>query len=86
MKVAITASVTFVVQDRTDPDDENRHRRNPSMPFELMDPDNYRQDFVNTLEEAELAVQQEVENSLGLSGGVVLGSVHIETKEIGEGS
>jgi len=79
MKKTITASVTFVVQDRTDADDENRKHRNPDKPFELMDPDGYRESFVNTVEEAERLVQQLIENELGLSGGVALGSVQIET-------
>lgn len=88
MKMVITASVVFVVQDRTDPDDDNRRlHRDPSKLLELMDSDGFRQCFVSTIEEAEESVRQTVEDGLGLSGGVMLGHVSIETKDIeGEGS
>lgn len=80
MKMTITASVTYVVQDRTDPDDENRKHRHPSRPFELMDSDNFTSCFVNTVEEAEEQVRKELEEALGLSGGIALGNVDIETE------
>ena len=81
MRNVITASVIFVVQDRTDDDDENRMHRSPSKPLEVMDSDGFRQCFVNTLEEAEDSVRESMEDMLGLSGGVELGAVAIETQE-----
>lgn len=79
MKKLITASITFVVQDRTDADDENRQHRDPGKPFELMDSDNFRDSFADSIDEASLRVREIIENELGLSGGIELRSVDIET-------
>lgn len=77
--ITITASVTFVVQDRTDADDENRVlHRNPTKPYELMDSDGFRQDFVSSVDEAEEQVRVTIEDALGLSGGIALGHVSIK--------
>ena len=82
MNKLITVSVTFVVQDRTDEDDANRQQyRNPEMPFELMDSDNFRESFYNTVEDAAEAAGRVVEDALGLSGGVGLGAVVVTTEE-----
>jgi len=83
MKKVIKATVTFVVQDRTDPDDSNRaEHRNPEKPFEVMDSDGFREDFAMSIEEAEEQVRAAVEEALGLSAGVALGHVEIETLDM----
>ena len=82
MKKVITVSVTYVVQDRTDPDDADRKQyRNPERALEVMDSDNFRSCFVSTVEEAVSEVRKEVEDALGLSGGVVLGAAEITTEQ-----
>lgn len=82
MRKTITASVTYVIQDRTDPDDQNRQdHRDPNKPWELMDSDNFRDAFVDSVEEAEQRVRYLLEDALGLSGGVALGVVDITTEE-----
>lgn len=73
MKKKITASVTFIVQDN---ELEN------GKPYELMDPDNFRETFVESVEEAQDYVVNMVEDSLGISGGVVLGHVTIQTEDV----
>jgi len=82
MKKVITASVTYVIQDRTDPNDEVRQLfRTPGKPFELLDSDNIRYGFVDSVEEAEENVREFIVDALGLSGGVALGVVNVVTSE-----
>ena len=75
MKKKITASVTFIVQD-------NSHNIGFGKPLELMDPDNFREAFVESVEEAQDEVVKIVEDGLGISGGAVLGHVTIQTENI----
>jgi hypothetical protein len=82
MKKTITATVTYTLQDRTDPDDANRaEHRNPEKPFEVMDSDGFRETFAASVEEAEEAIAEAVGEALGLSCGVALGTVDIETTD-----
>lgn len=76
MKKAIKATVVFTVQDN---ELEN------GMPYELMDPDNFRCSFVETVKDAEREVIDMVVEALALSGGLALGSVSIETVNLEEG-
>lgn len=46
--------------------------------FELLDSDGFRDSFHDTLESATARVTENVEDALGLSGGVALGAVAIE--------
>ena len=78
MKTTITATVTYVLQDRTDPDDANRQQyRDPDKRFEVMDSDNFLEGFVASEEEAVELVRSVVEEALGLSGGIALGAVEV---------
>lgn len=73
-QVIVTATVTFIVQ--------NSLSTNPGLsPLEILDSDGFREAYVHTLPEAEAYIRQIVEEALGLSGGIGLGNVTIETKD-----
>ncbi len=76
--ITLTATIKFTVQDRTDADDENRQHRSPEKKFELMDSDNFREAFVESVDEAKIIVHDAIVDAFGLSGGIALGSVDIK--------
>lgn len=77
MAKLIKATVNFVATRATKETCDQVGK--PYGTIEVMDPDNIRYTFVETMEEAEKAVREYVEDQLGLSGGIALGNVDIET-------
>lgn len=76
MKKLIKATVTYVLQDATMNSGKGK--------YEILDSDGFREDFVNSEADAELAVREAVEDALGLSSGVALGNVSITIEDVQE--
>jgi hypothetical protein len=75
MKKLIKATVTYTFQPTpADVQPPGGGRKE----FELLDSDGFRDSFHDDLESATARVTENVEDALGLSGGVALGAVTLE--------
>lgn len=76
MAKLVKATVNYVVT-QISPQDCERYAK-PAGTFEVLDPDNFREAFVDSEEEGVELVRATLEEALGLSGGVALGNVSLE--------